>query len=111
MIAKKLIMASLLCFVGSTGFADINDWNGTFTIRHNNGTIQTVTHTPAYVQYLFIYSGECTVLGKGVSINGIKFQDNIRLCTHSTVEKFTDEVQKMGLIVNKRIALGSTYHN
>ncbi|KTD31820.1 hypothetical protein [Legionella maceachernii] len=108
---KQTAMASILGFLGLTSFAGTKDWNGTFTIKNNNGDIQTVTHAPNYVQYLFFSSRGCLVFKKGASINGMTFQEDVELCTHSNIESFTGEVQKMGLIIDKNITLDSTYQD
>lgn len=39
------------------------------------------------------------------------FQEDVELCTHSNIESFTGEVQKMGLIIDKNITLDSTYQD
>lgn len=65
---KQTAMASILGFLGLTSFAGTKDWNGTFTIKNNNGDIQTVTHAPNYVQYLFLVQEDVWFLKKELQL-------------------------------------------
>lgn len=42
-------------------------------------------------------------------INGIEFKEDVNLCTASDIQTFTNEVQKIGVIVNKTVTPGVTY--
>lgn len=105
---KKLILIAALG-LSSVAFAGTEDWNGVFTVQDSNGGLQTVSHTPTRVKFIFFSAGGCIHLGKGSKINGIEFKDDINLCTISDIQTFTNEVQKIGVIVNKTVTPGSTY--
>jgi hypothetical protein len=107
---KKLFVAMALGVVLVTNaFAGSEDWNGTFTVQDADGEMRAVVHTPTSVQFLFFSAGRCLRLGKGVKINGMTIPEDVVLCTNATVEKFVDEVQKLGVITNKKVTLGPTY--
>lgn len=109
MITKRIFMGLAIACFWSSAFAGDEDWSGKFTIRNATGNIQTVTHEPTYIEYLFFHIGQCLFLRKGSSINDIVTEVDTELCTHARVEKFTGEVQKLGSILNKSITLGPTY--
>lgn len=95
--------------LSSAAFAGTEDWNGIFTVQDANGRLQTVSHTPTRVQFIFFGAGGCIHLGKGSKINGIEFKEDVNLCTASDIQTFTNEVQKIGVIVNKTVTPGVTY--
>lgn len=110
MSLKKSVLALVLgCSWFTSSFAGTEDWNGAFTFQLSDGKVYAVNHAPTRVQFLFFNVGGCLHFGKGSSINGLKFKEDVDLCTNSTVDAFTNEVQKMGAIVNKEITIGSTY--
>ncbi len=110
MLIKNIVRAFIfsLAFIG-VAYSGSEDWNGTFVIQDSTGEARAVAHTPTGIQFLFFSVGKCLYLGKGVKINGMEIPEDITLCTHATVEKFIEEVQKLGVITNKTIVLGPTY--
>jgi hypothetical protein len=110
MLLKKLALTLVLGISGiSSALAGIEDWNGVFTVQDSDGRLQTVTHTPMKVQFMFFSAGVCLHFGKGSKINGIEFKEEVNFCTNSDIPSFTNEVQKLGVIVDKSVTAGSTY--
>lgn len=101
-----LVIGSLLF---QNSFAGKEDWNGHFTVKVSDKHWETVNHSPTKIQFLFITSSKCILLGKGAKINGIEIKENIQLCTDSNIETFETEVQKLGMITDKSIIPGSSY--
>lgn len=53
-----------------------------------------VIHTPNYVKYGWIHSGEGMHIGKGCNFNGHIFQETLDLQTNSTRAEFVDVLIK-----------------
>lgn len=107
---KKVIAALLVGLSSiSPAYADMADWTGDFLVDNKNQTI-SIGHTPTNVDFdhMFIV-GKCLVIGKGVKLNGITYNDNIEICTNSNVETFIGEVVKCGTVVSQKVKLGSNY--
>jgi len=109
LIKKTAIAMTLALSLVASAFAGTEDWNGKFTFQDSNGELQTVTHTPAYVRYLFFTMSSCLRLHKGASINGMVIPEDVNFCTNANIETFTGEVQKLGFITSKTVVAGSTY--
>ena len=106
---KVLAVVALSLGLIPTAFAKQADWNGKFVINHDQQTI-TVEHTPNGVIFQdMIYTKACIKFGKGVTFNGIKFDDDVKLCTDTNVENFSTELDKLGVVVSRTIKLGPTY--
>lgn len=109
---KKIATSILLGLaLSSAAFAGSEDWDGQFTFQSAQGNKYTISHSPTRIQFLFFNVGGCLFLGKGSSINGFVIPENVEFCRVDTIDKFTSEVQKLGLIVDKTITVGSTYPN
>jgi len=89
--------------------AGTEDWHGTFLIQTRNNTSETVEHTPSKVHFLYFTTSGCLYIGKGTKIKGLDIKENVRLCKRSTVETFTNEVKKLGLLTDQTITLGPSY--
>ena len=111
LIKKTLVCIGLVCLLMTNAFSGSEDWNGSFTIQDSNGEARAVDHTPTGIKFLFFSVGKCLRLGKGVKISGMLIPEDVVLCTHSTVEEFISEVQKLGVISNKTVTLGASYEN
>lgn len=106
----KTIVALVLSFVCATSaFAGKEDWNGAYKVKVSETEVWDVLHTPTRTQVLFFSSGVCTHLGKGAKLNGVVIKENIDICVAENALNFTNEVQKLGTIVSKKITLGPTY--
>lgn len=108
---KITIILFLSCTLISLSFAGTEDWIGEFTIKISNAETQKVFHAPNQIRYQFFTVGQCLYLAKGTKINGHVIKENVNLCVNSPVEIFTGEVSKLGLITQKTIQLGPTYHS
>ncbi|MDR3442070.1 MAG: hypothetical protein P4L65_03545 [Legionella sp.] len=106
----KTIVALALSFVCATSaFAGKEDWNGAYKVQVSETEIWDVIHTPTRTKVLFFSTGGCTHFGKGANLNGVMIKDDIDICVAENVPNFTNEVQKLGTIVSKKITLGPTY--
>ena len=95
----------------ASAVAGSEDWNGTFTFIDSTGEARAVAHTPTGIQFLFFSVGKCLHLGKDAIINGMVIPDDVTLCTSSSVDKFINEVSKLGFITNKTVTLGPNYQS
>jgi hypothetical protein len=110
MLLKNLALIIVLGFSGITSaFAGVEDWTGVFTVQDPTGGLQNVNHTPNRVRFMFFSAGTCIKLAKGSRVNGIEFKEDISLCSGSDIQTFTNEVQKIGVILNKEVTVGPTY--
>ena len=100
MILKKAAIGIMVSFcMMTTAFGGTEDWNGTFTVVNGKGSVVTVTHTPTSVSMMGMTAGTC------LQVN------NIKLCTKSKVEEFSNELLKLGMVINKSVSLGPTYYS
>lgn len=106
---KKVIALGLLSTLPFSAFAGNEDWTGVFKVRVGPLQLQEVTHSPNHVHFLFFTAGQCINLGQGTRINDFIFKQATSLCVNQNVETFTHEVEKLGIIVDKKITLGNTY--
>ena len=109
LINKITTIIALALSFGTAAMAGTEDWNGSFTIQDPNGQTKTIKHTPSYINFYFFTAGTCLFLGKGITINGLKINQDTNLCVSSSVEQFTVEVQKIGSLIRKDVKLGPTY--
>lgn len=110
MSLRKMATAVLLgCLWMTTAFAGVEDWDGIFFVRYASGDTLIVTHTPTLVRFLSYMTGHCLYSPDGMTINGVKVKETFRFCTDYDIPTFLNEVQKLGTIENKAIAVGSTY--
>lgn len=107
---KKISVGLLVSFISVTNvFAEKNDWDGTFHVRNALDKVETIKHTSDKVSYQFISAGKCIKIDKGVKLNGVLFENDFNICVNQNVNEFENEVQKIGVIVDKVINLGPTY--
>ncbi len=106
---KKIIIAMSLFFGASAVFAGPADWDGVFTLKDAAGAISAVKHTQTRVYFSFLSASKCMQLYKGSKFNQFEIKENVSLCTEATVESFTQEVEKLGSIIDKSILLGTNY--
>ena len=110
MLIKKIaILVVLGLSLATSAFAGPEDWNGAFTFQDSTGEEHSIVHAPNYIQFMFLRVGSCLLMRKGSKMNGMIIPENVEFCTSANVEKFTNEVQKLGLITNKIVKLGPTY--
>lgn len=106
---KKYILTAMLFVWSISSFAGPEDWKGLYNFKDTNGKTHTIIHSSNTVSFMFMHSGGCIALMKGSIINDLKIEEDVKLCTNANVEKFTQEVAKLGLITHKNIILGSSY--
>lgn len=107
MLKNIFLLAFSLLFINPV-FAGSEDWDGKFFVK--NGGEQTVIHTSKYVQFSFIRSKHIH-FSKGSRINDMTFSQDIDLSTEMNITTFTEEVRKIGIILNKSIHVGPSYND
>lgn len=106
----RIMVSAILSFLIVTNiFAGTEDWNGSYSIELSDGNTTTVIHTPTFVKLSFLRAGKCIKLSKGSNINGIIPKQDISLCVSSNIDQFTQEVENLGIILEKIITQGPTY--
>lgn len=105
----KIIAGVMLGFTVMSALAGNEDWTGTYELKTSGGQMQTVTHKPTHVSFMFFTVGRCLSLSKGARLNGMEIMQDTELCTHSNINNFTMEVAKLGTIIKKDIKLGISY--
>lgn len=109
MRTRQYFLTTLLLIWSFTCCAGSEDWKGLYNFKDTKGETHTVIHTPNTVSFMFLSSGSCIVLSKGSVLNDLEIKADVKLCTNNNVTDFTKEVEKLGLITNKNILIGSSY--
>lgn len=106
---KTITVLALSFICANSALAGKEDWTGTYKVQASPTEVWNVQHTPTYAQVLFFSTKVCTVLGKGVNINGVVIKEDTSICVAENVPNFTKEVGKLGKIISKQITLGPSY--
>ena len=106
---RNIAIIALGLLIITNSFAGKEDWKGEFTINDAPESTNKVTHTPSSVSYLCFYTKECIHFSKGCTVNGVIFKEDVNLCRDSNITTFSNEVAKLGKILDKSITKGPSY--
>jgi hypothetical protein len=107
----RVVFVSILCAFAHVAIAGSEDWEGTLTLIDSKGKENLVVHTPAKVNIGWVTVGNTYPFSKGSKINDIVASEDGSLSVKMNVEKFIQELGKLGSVTDKKIMLGPTYHN